>query len=68
MPKAYESGRTRLIKGTLLYLWEEIKTMNRTKFRALSVILTGYIRMKLRDPKTKKRDQTQITYPSKSLK
>lgn len=66
MPKDYQSGRSRIIKGALLYLWEEIKTMNRTKFRALSVILTGYIRMKFRDQKNRK--PSQISYPSKSVK
>lgn len=48
-----ESGKSRLVKGTLLYLWEEIKTMNRVKFRALKTILSGYIRMKYRDKRIK---------------
>lgn len=47
MAKVMESGRATMIKGSLLYLWEEIKTMNRTKFRALSTIFRGYFRMKL---------------------
>lgn len=46
MTKKVESGKSRLIKGSLLYLWEELKTMNMTKFKALYRIGTGYIRMK----------------------
>lgn len=49
MAKVMESGRANVIKGSLLYLWEEMKTMNRTKFRALSTILSGYFRMKFRE-------------------
>lgn len=47
MAKRKESGKSRLIKGSLLYLWEELKTMNVTKFKALYRIGTGYLRMKL---------------------
>lgn len=46
MTKKIESGKARLIKGSLLYLWEEIKTMNMTKLKALSRILSGYFKMK----------------------
>ena len=46
-----ESGKSRLIKGTLLYLWEELKTLNRIKIRALARIISGYIKMKYRDQK-----------------
>lgn len=46
MTKKIESGKMRLVKGSLLFLWEEIKTMNRIKMRALFRILSGYIRMK----------------------
>jgi hypothetical protein len=51
MIKRNEKGKARLIKGTLLYIWEDIKTMNRVKFRALLKILSGYFRMKLKEPK-----------------
>lgn len=51
MTKKLESGKSRLIKGSLLYAWEELKTMNMIKFRALGRILNGYIRMKFRDSK-----------------
>jgi len=46
-----ESGKARLIKGSLLYLWEEVKTLNRMKMKALARIISGYIRMKYRDQK-----------------
>ncbi|MFP5384507.1 MAG: hypothetical protein ACLGHN_00410 [Bacteriovoracia bacterium] len=47
MANRIESGKSRLVKGSLLYLWEELKTLNRTKFRALARIISGYFRMKL---------------------
>lgn len=47
MTKKIESGKARLITGSLLYLWEEIKTMNRTKLRALSRIVSGYFKLKV---------------------
>lgn len=47
MNKKLESGKTRLVKGSLLYLWEEIKTMNRRKFQALFRIMSGYVRMRI---------------------
>ncbi len=46
MTKKIESGKARLIKGSLLFLWEELKTMNRTKLRAIFRILSGYLGMK----------------------
>jgi hypothetical protein len=52
MTKKLESGKSRLIKGSLLYAWEEMKTMNMTKFRALGRIFSGYLRMKFKDRKT----------------
>jgi len=51
MTNKLESGKTRLIKGSLLYAWEELKTMNMVKFRALGRILSGYLRMKFSDKK-----------------
>jgi hypothetical protein len=51
MTKRLESGKSRLIKGSLLYAWEELKTMNMVKFRALGRILSGYLRMKFADKK-----------------
>lgn len=47
MTKKNESGKSRLIKGGLLYAWEELKTMNVTKFKALYRIGTGYLKMKI---------------------
>ncbi|WPU63227.1 hypothetical protein [Peredibacter starrii] len=47
MTKKNESGKSRMIKGSLLYLWEEMKTMNMTKFKALYRIGSGYLRMKI---------------------
>lgn len=46
MTKARESGKTQFIKGSLIYLWEELKTMNRKKLYALVRILKGALRMK----------------------
>jgi hypothetical protein len=46
MTKKLESGKSRLVKGSLLFLWEELKSMNRIKLRALFWILSGHIRMK----------------------
>lgn len=46
MSKEIESGKVRLIKGSLLYFWEEIKTMNLRKLKALFRILSGYLKMK----------------------
>lgn len=51
MANKTESGKSRLIKGALLYAWEELKTLNWTKIRALSTILSGYFKMKYRDQK-----------------
>lgn len=51
MTKKLESGKVRLIKGSLLYAWEEMKTMNMVKFRALGRILSGYLRMKFAEKK-----------------
>lgn len=45
------SGKIRLIRGALLYLWEEIKTMNMVKFKALCIMLNGYFRLKFTDQK-----------------
>ena len=65
MTKKVESGKARLIKGSLLYLWEEMKTMNMTKFKALYRIGTGYIKMKLFAPKPKQKPK-QIEQRSSS--
>lgn len=51
MTKKLESGKSRLIKGSLLYLWEELKTMNMVKLKALGRIATGYFRMKFSEKK-----------------
>ena len=51
MNKKNESGKSRLIKGALFYLWEEMKTLNRAKFKAMSRMLSGYLKMKFSHPK-----------------
>lgn len=51
MRTTYETGRSKLIKGSMLYLWEEVKTINRRKIKALSRIVTGFIKMKFKDQK-----------------
>lgn len=48
-----DSDRSKLLKGTARYAWEEIKTMNRHKAKALGSMLSGYIGMKLNKKKTK---------------
>lgn len=52
MTKKFESGKARLIKGSLLYAWEELKTMNITKLRALGRIFSGYVKMKFSDKRS----------------
>ena len=51
MTKRIESGKSKLIKGSLIFLWEELKTMNRVKFRAILKIISGYFRMKMTSQK-----------------
>jgi hypothetical protein len=46
MEKTSETGKSRLLKGSLSYFWEELKTLNRAKLRALWKILSGYVRLK----------------------
>lgn len=53
MIKRKLSGKTQLIFGVLSYFKEEVKTLNRPKFRALKKIISGYIQMKFRTPKRK---------------
>lgn len=47
--KGNAAGRYELLRGSMAYLWEEIKAFNFTKakLKALYRILTGYVRMKL---------------------
>lgn len=54
--KHHESGKVRLIKGSLLYFWEELKTMNMVKLKALLRIISGYVRMKFMDQKKHRQD------------
>lgn len=49
MTQKEKSGKSRLIQGGLVYLWEELKTMNWIKFKALYRILSGYLIMRYRD-------------------
>lgn len=59
--KKNDSGKKRFIKGTVLYLWEELKTMNQAKIHALKAIITGYLKMK----KNQKRiTSNKSNYPS----
>lgn len=50
----FETGKSKLMKGSLLYFWEELKTLNRTKFRALSNIISGYFKMRFLENKSKR--------------
>ena len=60
-----ESGKSRLIKGSLLYLWEELKTMNMVKMKALYRIGSGYVKMKFFAPKKSKTEPRKIEAPSR---
>lgn len=46
MPHYKESGKVTLVKGSLAFMWEELKTLNFKKLRAMSKILVGYVRMR----------------------
>lgn len=46
MTRDHESGKVRVIKGSLLYFWEELKTLNMRKLKALFRIISGYLKMK----------------------
>jgi hypothetical protein len=52
MNKKNESGKSALIKGSLQYAWEEMKTLNSGKLKALAKIAKGYFKMKMTDHKT----------------
>lgn len=45
--KKIQTGKPLLIKGALRYFWEELKTMNRKKVKALISMIRGYTIMKL---------------------
>lgn len=49
--KKNESGKVTLMKGSFRLFWEELKTMNMMKFKALTRIASGYFRMKYKDSK-----------------
>lgn len=51
MTKMKQSGKSRLIKGSMLYLWEEIKTLNRVKLKAAWGMLSGYLEIKVKGSK-----------------
>jgi len=40
------SGKSLLRSGALQFIWAEIKTLNKVKFKALWKIIKGYVRMK----------------------
>lgn len=42
-----KSGKAKLIKGSATYLWEEMKTMNKRKLKAMGEMASGYISMRL---------------------
>jgi hypothetical protein len=48
MEETKPSGKTTLIQGALRFLWEELKTLNRMKFRSLARMGRGYWKMKNR--------------------
>lgn len=57
MTKTKLSGKSRLIKGSMLYLWEEIKTLNRAKLKAAWRMLSGYLEMKVKGSKKASRQR-----------
>lgn len=63
MANRAKTGKAQLIKGSIIYIWEEIKTLNKTKLKALKIMFAGYIQMKLIDRKKPviKRKPNQIT-------
>jgi hypothetical protein len=36
------AGKSKILRGALILLWEEMKSINRTKLRGLRRILSGY--------------------------
>lgn len=46
MNRKKESGKTKLFKGGVVFLWEELKTMNTAKLRSLGKIIYGYALVK----------------------
>lgn len=61
MPRISESGKSHLIKGSLQFLWEEVKTLNKFKIKALKRIVTGYFKMKFRDKKVSEKKAREIS-------
>lgn len=61
MARNKDSGKKELMKGTMHYLWEEAKTMNRSKARAMKSMLKGYIKMKLEKKEPKKIQRNSIS-------
>lgn len=48
------SGKVDFLRGTFKFLWEELKTMNMPKIKALSKMTKGYFKIKRAETKTKK--------------
>lgn len=61
-----KSGKAKLIKGSATYLWEEMKTMNKRKFKAMGEMASGYLSMKLSSGK-KKSSSTSSHVPRTTL-
>lgn len=57
-----KSGKAKLIKGSAKYLWEEMKTMNKRKFKAMGEMASGYLSMKMNRKKS-----TSSPVPRRSL-
>ena len=51
MLRKLESGKLTLLKGSMNYAWEELKTLNTKKVQALATIMKGYFKMKFKDKK-----------------
>lgn len=63
MPKI-KSGKSKFISGIARYTLEELKTMNRSKLKAINNILTGYAQIKINKNKRKKvMEHNSLSYP-----
>ena len=66
MKQEKESGKRSMVKGLFRFFWEELKTLNSAKLKSLSLIATGYLRMKYtKTPKTSSESSSPETERNK---
>jgi len=51
MEKHHQSGKSLVIQGSIVYFWEELKTLSWSKLSALTRILRGLLKMKFHSKK-----------------